>query len=89
MSNPFEILEQRLSNIENLLIEIKHPPKKEENKLLSVKEVAQFAGVSELTIRNYIQEGKIKAKTIGRRIFIEKKQFEAGLTEVKALKYKR
>ena len=90
MNNPFTILETRLANIENLLLEIKHPQQpKEENKLLSVKEVAKFAGVSELSIRNYIKEGKIKAKTIGRRIFIEKNQFEAGLSEVKSLKYKR
>lgn len=89
MSNPFEVLEQRLSNIENLLLDIKHPPKQTENKLYSVKELAAYAGVSELSIRNYIIEGKIKAKKIGRRIFIEQSQFENSLEEVKSLKYKR
>ncbi|MBZ4044508.1 helix-turn-helix domain-containing protein [Flavobacterium hibisci] len=89
MSNPFESIDQRLSNIENLLLDIKHPPQKEENRLLSVKEVAKFAGCSEISIRNYIKEGKIKAKTIGRRIFVEQSQFEKGLSEVKSLKYKR
>ncbi len=64
-------------------------PQKTENKLYSVKELAVYAGVSELSIRNYINEGKIKAKKIGRRILIEEKQFEAGLSEVKSLKYKR
>lgn len=55
----------------------------------SVKELAEHVGVSELTIRNYIKDGKIKAHRIGRRIFIDEGQFEAGLVEVKSLKYKR
>jgi excisionase family DNA binding protein len=89
MRNPFEILEERLDKIENLLLDIKQTPKKEENKLFSVKELAKYAGVSELSIRNYIKEGKIRAKTIGRRVFIEQSQFENGMKEVKSLKYKR
>ena len=60
-----------------------------ETKLYSVKDLAVYAGVSELSIRNYIKEGKIKAVRIGRRILIDEKQFEAGLSEVKSLKYKR
>lgn len=62
---------------------------KTEKKLHSVKSLAKFAGVSELTIRNWISEGKIQAKQIGRRIFIEESQFSKGLQEVKSLKYKR
>lgn len=87
--NPFDVLEKRLSNIENLLLDIKHPPKTAENKLFSVKELAEYAGVSELSIRNWITEGKIVAKRIGRRVLIEQTQFENGLSEVKSLKYKR
>jgi excisionase family DNA binding protein len=89
MSNPFEVLEARLSNIESLLLDIKHPTQKPESKLYSVKDLAEYAGVSELSIRNWILEGKIEAKRIGRRILIDQKQFEAGLEEVKSLKYKR
>lgn len=62
---------------------------KSENKLHSVKSLAEYAGVSELSIRNYILEGKIQAKRIGRRLFIDQSQFEEGLEEVKSLKYKR
>jgi excisionase family DNA binding protein len=89
MNNPFATLEARLLNIENLLLDIKHPIQKTESKLHSVKSLAEYAGCSELSIRNYIKEGKIKAKQIGRRILIDEKQFEAGLSEVKSLKYKR
>lgn len=89
MSNPFEALENRLSNIENLLLDIKHPPQQNENKRFSVKDIAKRNGLSELSIRNYIKEGKIQATRIGRRILIDESQFEAGLSEVKSLKYKR
>ena len=89
MENPFSTIETRLNNIEKLLFSIQNPQQKAEVKLHSVKSLAKYAGVSELSIRNYIKEGKIKAKQIGRRIFIDEKQFEAGLSEVKSLKYKR
>lgn len=89
MSNPFESIETRLSNIESLLLDIKHKPKETENKLYSVKLLSEYAGVSELTVRNWITEGKIQAKRIGRRLFIEQSQFAKGLEEVKSLKYKR
>ena len=89
MYNPFEALETRLSNIESLLLDIKNKPEETENKLHSVKSLALLSGVSELSIRNYIKEGKIQAKRIGGRILIEQSQFEKGLQEVKSLKYKR
>lgn len=89
MSNPFETIDQRLSNIENLLLDIKHNPKEETEKIYSVKELAEYAGVSELSIRNWILEGKIQAERIGRKILIKQSQFEKGLEEVKSLKYKR
>ena len=89
MMNPFQALEDRLSNIESLLLDIKHKPEKTENKLHSVKSLSLFSGVSELTVRNWIKEGKIQAKKIGRRLFIEQTQFAKGLEEVKSLKYKR
>ena len=89
MMNPFESIETRLSNIESLLLDIKHKPEKTENKLHSVKSLALLSGVSELTVRNWITEGKIQAKRIGRRLFIVQTQFAKGLEEVKSLKYKR
>lgn len=89
MINPFEEVSTRLSNIENLLLNIVNKPEKTENKLHSVKSLSLLSGVSELTVRNWIKEGKIQAKRIGRRILIEQTQFAEGLEEVKSLKYKR
>lgn len=89
MSNPFQTLEDYLARIEILLLDIKHKPEETEKKLHSVKSLSLFSGVSELTVRNWIKEGKIQAKKIGGRILIEQTQFAKGLEEVKSLKYKR
>ena len=88
-SNPFETIDIRLSNIESILQNFNIKPKETENRLHSVKSLASFSGVHELTIRNWISEGKIEAKRIGGRIFIDESQFIKGLEEVKSLKYKR
>lgn len=91
MNNPFESIAARLSNIENLLLDLKHPKEKEstQNKRYSVKELADHCGVAELTVRNWITEGKIKADRLGRRIFISEEEFQKALSEVKSLKYQR
>lgn len=76
----FERLEQKL----NALSKNYSKPK-----MYSVKELSKHCGVAELTVRNWITEGKVKAKTIGRRIFIEEEEFQKALSEVRSLKYQR
>lgn len=56
---------------------------------LTIKEAARFLNVSDLTVRNYIKRGDIKARRIGNRLIIKKEQLENALKEVKSLKYKR
>lgn len=56
---------------------------------LTVKEVASKLSVTELTVRNYISKGFIKAEKIGRRVLIDTIQLEKSLSEVKSLKYRR
>ena len=60
-----------------------------EDEKLSIKEVAQELGVTELTIHNYIKKGILPALKIGRRVFIRRTVLENALKEVKSLKYKR
>ena len=90
MNNPVEIIEQRLSNIENLLLDIKHKPIEEakaEN--LTVKEAAELLKVSEQSIHNYIKRGFLPAQKVGRILLIKRIDVEQSLQEVKSLKYKR
>lgn len=56
---------------------------------LSIRETAVLLNVAELTVRNYIKRGLIKAERIGNRIFINRKDLQKSLKEVKSLKYKR
>ncbi|MBO0324380.1 helix-turn-helix domain-containing protein [Muricauda sp. CAU 1633] len=56
---------------------------------LNVKEAAKFLNVSEQSIHNYIREGKIPAKKVGRPYLILKSNLLDNLGEVKSLRYKR
>lgn len=90
MNNPFEQLNERLSNIENLLLEIKHKPAEEEKpENLTVKETAEVLKVSEQSVHNYIKKGFLKAQKVGRLLLIKRTDLDNALAEVKSLKYKR
>ncbi|MFV8224781.1 helix-turn-helix domain-containing protein [Christiangramia aquimixticola] len=80
ISKKLDELNQKIDRLENLNQKI--------NKR-SIKELASHCGVAELTVRNWITDGKIKAKRLGRRIFIEEEEFQKALSEVKSIKYKR
>ena len=85
--NPFQQIYTQLERLELKLdrLESKSPKVKKR----SVKELADHCGVAELTVRNWITDGKVKAQRIGRRIFIEEEEFQKALSEVKSIKYKR
>jgi len=72
MKNPFEILDNRLSNIENLLLDIKHKPKVESkhdpDNPLSIKDVAELTGLSVATLYGYCQRKEIPYHKTGNRL---------------------
>ena len=78
--NKLEELDKKFDRLENQSQKVKKH---------SIKELADHCGVAELTVRNWITDGKIKAERVGRRIFIEDKEFQKALSEVKSIKYKR
>ena len=90
MNNPFELLNERLANIEALLLDIKHRPEEDDkSENLTVKETAELLKVSEQSIHNYIKRGLIPAQKMVRILLIKRADLDEGLTEVKSLKYKR
>jgi len=90
MTNPFEALNDRLANIETILLEIKHKPIEEEkSENLTVKETAEVLKVSEQSVHNYIKRGFLPAQKVGRILLIKRVDLDKALTEVKTLKYKR
>ena len=79
MQNPFEQIEARLSNIEALLLDIKHQPKEqasstqqENEELLTVEEAATFLRLSIPTIYGMISKGKIPVMKRSKRCYFSK-----------------
>lgn len=90
MENPFYQIDQRLSNIESLLLGMKHnttPETKDVN--LSVDEVAEFLKVSNQTVYSYIRKGTLKATKVKRAYLISRAHLDDATKEVKSLKYQR
>ena len=88
-SNPFEVINQRLSSIENILLELNAPKEEVKSEHLNVKEAAEFLKVSTQSVHAYIKKGFIKAQKVGRILLINRTELETSLKEVKSLKYKR
>ncbi|WP_298423228.1 helix-turn-helix domain-containing protein [uncultured Kordia sp.] len=60
------------------------------DKRYSIKEAAEILNVTELTIRNHIKKGSIKAQQLGKRkYYILHSELYNALNDVKSLKYKR
>lgn len=79
MTNPFEILEARLSNIENLLLDLKHNSKepilqREAEELLTVKQAAELLKLSVPTIYAYVQRQEIPVSKRGKRLYFSKQE---------------
>ncbi len=77
MNNPFEVIEARLSSIENLILDLKHQPKKVESKNeseqpLTVEETAEFLSLSVPTIYGLIHKGKLVGMKPAKRRYFHK-----------------
>jgi excisionase family DNA binding protein len=79
MNNPFETIEARLSNIETLLLDIKHQPKWDESeklqeKLLSVQEAAEFLHLSVPTIYSKVSRGELPVMKRSKRLYFSRNE---------------
>ena len=80
MENPFEIILQRLDQIE-LLIKDLNDGKKEDNKILNVEEVAKFLNVTKSTIYGYINKKIIPFMKKGKKLYFCKNEIEHWVKE--------
>lgn len=79
MNNPFEVIDARLSNIETLLLDLKHDPKVTDNKsqpterktLHSIRELSDFIGCSTVTGQKLKNSGQIPYRQIGRKVMFD------------------
>lgn len=79
MINPFETIDARLSNIENLLLNLKISPKEIGNQLnadqlLTIQEAANFLHLSVPTIYGYVSKNNIPFSKKGKRLYFSKQE---------------
>ena len=77
MSNPFDLIDARLSNIETLLLDIKHNPQltdsqPETDELLTVQDTAKFLSLSVATVYGLIHKGEIPVMKRSKRCYFSK-----------------
>lgn len=74
MTNPFEIIDKRLSNIESLLLDLKHRNPENQDpispkKYFSVKEASAYLGLAVPTLYSIISRGEISSIKKGKRVY--------------------
>jgi len=79
MTNPFDLLEARLSNIETLLLELKHGhvqsnPFPETDKLLTIKQAGELLNLSVPTLYSYVQKAAIPVCKRGKRLYFSEQE---------------
>ena len=65
------------------------PQKSTDGKYYTRKEVAKRARITMPTLDKYIQEGKIKAHRLGRRVLFSDEDIKQAIEEMPFIKYKR
>lgn len=86
MNNPFELIDRRLSNIENILLDIKHAPKEQADELLTVPQTAEFLNLTIPTIYGKVNKHELPVMKRGGRLYFSRTELmnylKAGSREV-------
>lgn len=82
MINPFETIDARLSNIESLLLDLKHSAPKSEkqndpDELLTVQGAAEFLSLSVPTVYGLISKGELPVMKRSKRCYFSRKDLMA------------
>jgi excisionase family DNA binding protein len=77
MNNPFEVIEARLSSIENLILDLKHQPKNSDTselqeKLLTIQEAAEFLNLTVPTLYSKSSRGELPVMRRSKRLYFSK-----------------
>ncbi len=84
MFNPFETIEARLANIENLLLDLKHDAKNTHNlpetdQLLTIQQAADFLKLSVPTIYSLVSRSEIPVSKKGKRLYFSEQELTAWI----------
>lgn len=77
MNNPFEVIEARLSSIENLILNLKHQPAKVETteqseQLLTIQEAAEFLSLTVPTMYCKVSKGELSYMKRSKRLYFSR-----------------
>ena len=77
--NPFEVIEARLSSIENLILDLKHQPKQVEptehsDKLLTIQQAAEFLNLAVPTLYSKVSKGELPVMKRSKRLYFSRIQ---------------
>ena len=77
MNNPFEVIEARLSSIENLILDLKHKPTKVEptdqpEQLLTIQEAAEFLSLTVPTMYSKVSKGELPVMKRSKRLYFSR-----------------
>ena len=85
MNNPFEVIETRLSSIENLILGLKQPtkvePTEQPEQLLTVQEAAQFLNLTVPTIYSKVSKGELPVMKRSKRLYFSSTELMDYLKE--------
>ena len=85
MNNPFEVIEARLSSIENLILDLKQPtkvePTEQPEQLLTVQEAAQFLNLTVPTIYSKVSKGELPVMKRSKRLYFSSTELMEYLKE--------
>ena len=85
MNNPFEVIEARLSSIENLILDLKQPqevePTEPPEQLLTVQEAAQFLNLTVPTIYSKVSKGELPVMKRSKRLYFSSTELMEYLKE--------
>lgn len=82
MTNPFETIAARLSNIEGLLLDIKHGEPKQStttDRLMTIKEAAAFINLSPATVYNLVMRRQIPYMKNRQRLYFSEKDLRTWI----------
>jgi len=84
MNNPFDLIDARLSNIETLLLDIKHGPIKqntqpEADQLLTIQQASEHVRLTVPTLYGYVHRSEIPVCKRGNRLYFSKQELTAWI----------
>jgi len=77
MNNPFEVIEARLSSIENLILDLKHKPQTvdptdQPEQLLTIQEAADFLSLTVPTMYSKVSKGELPVMKRSKRLYFSR-----------------